>query len=70
MTCFSIGYFFLFAVYAAAIPYLQLFLKALGFRVSSIGILIGIFEIAGIAGPLLSAKLSDSSGRFRLRLGG
>ena len=69
MTCFSIGYFFLFAVYAAAIPYLQLFLKALGFRVSSIGILIGIFEIAGIAGPLLSAKLADSSGRFRLILG-
>jgi PPP family 3-phenylpropionic acid transporter len=67
---FFANYFLLFVSFGILTPYLQLFLKARGFSPSRIGLLLGIFELAGIAGPLLVSRLADSRTAYRALLAG
>jgi PPP family 3-phenylpropionic acid transporter len=60
-----VGYALLFATYAVLTPYLQLYLGARGFAASRIGLLLGSFELAGIAGPILVTLLADRLQRYR-----
>jgi len=59
------SYALLFASYAILSPYLQLYLGARGFGPSRIGLLLGAFELAGIAGPILVTLLADRLQRYR-----
>jgi MFS transporter, PPP family, 3-phenylpropionic acid transporter len=59
------NYFLLFVSFAILSPYLQLFLKARGMSPSRIGVLLGLLELAGIAGPLLLGRLADSRSAYR-----
>jgi PPP family 3-phenylpropionic acid transporter len=65
---FSINYFIFFAAMATVVPYLQQILKMQGFRAYEIGLLLGIFEITGIFGPLLVGLLADKIGKYRFIL--
>ncbi len=65
---FSINYFIFFAAMATVVPYMQQILKMQGFRAYEIGLLLGIFEITGIFGPLLIGWLADKIGKYRLIL--
>ncbi len=57
---FFSNYFLLYVTFAVLTPYLPLYLKARGFTPSRIGVLLGIVEVAGLAGPLLLARGADS----------
>jgi PPP family 3-phenylpropionic acid transporter len=59
------GYTLLFATFAVLTPYLPLYLGARGFPPSRIGLLLGSFELAGIAGPILVTLLADRLQRYR-----
>ncbi len=67
---FFANYFLLFVSFGILTPYLQLFLKARGFSPSRIGLLLGIFELAGILGPILVSRLADSRTAYRALLAG
>ncbi len=56
---FSLVYFVLFTLYGVATPYLQLLVQGLGYGPAAVGFLLGLFEVAGLAGPLLLGGLSD-----------
>lgn len=60
-----LGYALVFATYAVLTPYLPLYLGARGFGPSRIGLLLGCFELAGIAGPILVTLLADRLQRYR-----
>ena len=62
---FFSNYFLLYASFAVLTPYLQLYFKSRGFSASRIGLLLGIVELAGLAGPLLVARLADARGSYR-----
>lgn len=62
------NYFLLFASWAVLSPYLQLYLKARGLAESRIGLLLGLMEIAGVAGPLVIGRLADRRGAYRALL--
>ncbi|MCF7942880.1 MAG: MFS transporter [Spirochaetia bacterium] len=62
---YMISLFFFYAMYAVIVPYFQIFLYGKGLSPSETGLVIGVWEIAGIAGPLLLGALVDRSGRFR-----
>ena len=53
---------------ATVVPYLQQILKLQGFRAYEIGLLLGVFEITGIFGPLLIGWFADRVGKYRLIL--
>jgi PPP family 3-phenylpropionic acid transporter len=44
--------------------------KARGFSSSQIGLFLGIFELAGILGPIMNSRLADSRSTYRLLLAG
>jgi len=56
---FSLVYFVLFTLYGVATPYLQILVQGLGYGPAAVGFLLGLFEVAGLAGPLLLGGLSD-----------
>ncbi|MDA3949653.1 MAG: MFS transporter [Spirochaeta sp.] len=63
-------YFFVFAMYAVIVPHYQLFLAASGYSPKEVGLLIGFFEICGVAGPMFFGRIADKTGRFReLKIG-
>lgn len=62
---FFSSYFLLYASFGILTPYLQLYLKAQGFSPSRIGLLLGIVELAGLAGPLLVSRLADARAAYR-----
>jgi PPP family 3-phenylpropionic acid transporter len=62
------NYFLLFAGYAVLSPYLQIYLKERGFPPSSIGVLLGCFELAGIAGPIILGRIADRRKTYRALL--
>lgn len=62
---FSVSYFALFAIYGVATPYLQILLRNLGYGPAAIGLFLSLFEIVGIVGPLVLARLADGMGRRR-----
>jgi PPP family 3-phenylpropionic acid transporter len=63
-----INYFCLFATYAVLTPYLQLYLKGQGLAPSQIGVLLGVLELAGIAGPILLGHFADRRSTYRVFL--
>ena len=65
---FSINYFIFFAAMATVVPYLQQILKMHNFRAYEIGLLLGIFEITGIFGPLIIGWVADRLGKYRIIL--
>lgn len=62
---FGINYFLLFAVYGVASPYLQVMVRRLGYNALLVGIFLGMFELVGIAGPIVLARMADRTGRHR-----
>lgn len=62
-------YFFAFTIYGVASPYLSVLIRGLGYAPTVVGLLLGIFEVAGIGGPFLLGHLSDRLGRSRPSLG-
>jgi len=62
---FSVSYFALFAIYGVATPYLQILLRNLGYGPAAVGLFLSLFEIVGIVGPLVLARLADGMGRRR-----
>ncbi len=67
-TRFSIHYFTLFAVMAAAGPYFALLLEAQGFTKPEIGLLQGFRSAAAVFGPMLVGYLADRLGKRRILL--
>jgi PPP family 3-phenylpropionic acid transporter len=61
----GIVYFFAFTVYGVASPYLSVLVRDLGYAPSVVGLLLGLFEVAGIVGPFFIGRFSDSLGRYR-----
>lgn len=60
---FGAGYLLFFAIYGIA-PYLQIMLRNLGYSPSAVGLLLGFYELIGIAGPVFLARKADESGKF------
>jgi len=52
-------------MYAVVVPHYQLFLAALGYSPRDVGLMIGFFEMLGVAGPILFGRIADRTGRFR-----
>ena len=65
---FSLAYFMLFAVYGIISPYLQILVRGLGYGPAAVGLLLAFYEIVGILGPLVLARLADRYGSYRLAL--
>ena len=62
------AFFLSSAITAAISPYLAILLRDLGYSTIMVGIFLGIFEGAGIAGPLAFGYLADKSNKYRLLL--
>ncbi len=62
------GFFFLYTIYGIVSPYLQILLRGLGYSPASVGFFLGLFEITGIAGPLVVSRSVDENGRYRTSL--
>jgi PPP family 3-phenylpropionic acid transporter len=62
---FALSYFALFAIYGVSTPYLQILVRNLGYEPAAVGLFLGLFEVVGIAGPLIIARLADSRGAYR-----
>lgn len=63
---FGLNYFLFFSTIAVIAPYLQVILKTKGFSPTGIGLLLGFYELSGIAGPLLAGWIAEKIGRYRL----
>ncbi|MDR1900478.1 MAG: MFS transporter [Treponema sp.] len=61
-------FFFNYLVFAAVTPYLPILVRGLGYSPALVGILLGVFEGAGIAGPFIFGHFTDRTGRYRLGL--
>jgi PPP family 3-phenylpropionic acid transporter len=61
---FTVGFFCIYSV-ASLQPYLPLLLRAKGLSPSLTGILLGIFEAAGIVGPFAFGYFADRWGRYK-----
>jgi PPP family 3-phenylpropionic acid transporter len=59
------SYILTFTVYAAITPYLSILVRDLGYSHFLVGLLLGIFEGAGIAGPFVFGYWADRSGSYR-----
>jgi PPP family 3-phenylpropionic acid transporter len=46
-------------------PYLAILVRGLGYSPSVVGLLLGVFEAAGIAGPFVLGRLVDRWGRYK-----
>ncbi len=57
--------FLLYAIYGIVSPYLQILLRGLGYSPAVVGFLLGLYEIAGIAGPVFISRAVDGNGRYR-----
>lgn len=64
----SIAYFLLFSVYAPVNAYLPVLLKSIGFGTADVGILLGIFESAGVILPLFLSAAVDKNGRYGITM--
>jgi len=62
---FAANSFFLFSIFAVLAPYLSVFLKLKGFSPDQIGLLLGLYDLAAIFGPLLLGPLADARHRYK-----
>ncbi|HTX73404.1 MAG TPA: MFS transporter [Rectinemataceae bacterium] len=56
---FGLVYFVMFTIFGVATPYLQILVRGLGYDPAQVGFLLGLFEVAGVTGPLLLGGLGD-----------
>lgn len=59
------SFFFVYAVYAVINPFLQVMLRNLGYSYETVGVLLSIYEIAGIIGPLYLSRYVDKRGNMK-----
>ncbi|MDR2551701.1 MAG: MFS transporter [Treponema sp.] len=59
------SYIFSFTLYGIITPYLPIMVSNLGYNLFQTGILLGIFEGAGIAGPFVFGCWADRGGSYR-----
>jgi PPP family 3-phenylpropionic acid transporter len=59
------SYALAFTVFAVITPYLSIMVRGLGYSPLWVGLLLGIFEGAAIAGPFVFGYWADKSGNFR-----
>ena len=64
----SIAYFLLFSVYAPVNAYLPVLLKSIGFGTADVGVLLGIFESAGVILPLFLSAAVDKNERYGITM--
>ena len=55
----------MYSIYAIVNPFLQVMLRNKGYSYEIVGVLLSLFEIAGIAGPLLVARHVDKRGNMK-----
>ncbi|AGT44213.1 MFS transporter [Treponema pedis] len=60
----GVNYFLLFAVYGIVNTYLPVLLKSIGYGTGEVGILLGIFETAGVILPLFLSTAVDKNGKY------
>ena len=65
---FAIAYASFYAVYAVIVPYLPILLREMAYGPSMVGILLGVFEAAGIAGPFIFGYWADKRGEYKTGL--
>jgi PPP family 3-phenylpropionic acid transporter len=61
----AVPFFFFYIVFAVISPYLAILFRGLGYSPFMIGILLGVFEGAGIAGPFIFGHFADKIGRYK-----
>ena len=61
----ALSFFAVFSVYGVTSPYLPVLVRGLGYGAALVGILLGLFELAGIAGPFLFGRIADRLGRYK-----
>jgi PPP family 3-phenylpropionic acid transporter len=61
----ALPFFLTYIVYAVITPYLPLLLRGLGYSPSLVGLLLGLYEGAGIAGPFIFGHFADKMGRYK-----
>ncbi len=59
------SFFFMYSIYAIVNPFLQVMLRNMGYSYEVVGVLLSLFEIAGIVGPLLVARQVDKRGNMK-----
>ncbi len=59
------SFFFMYSIYAIVNPFLQVMLRNKAYSYEVVGVLLSLFEIAGIAGPLLVARYVDKRGNMK-----
>ncbi len=65
MVSLYISFFFVYAIYAVINPFLQVMLRNLGYSYDMVGLLLSLYEVAGIVGPLVLAHRIDKRGDMR-----
>jgi PPP family 3-phenylpropionic acid transporter len=60
-----LSFFFVYSIIAIVGPFLQVLLRNSGYSYEQVGVLLGIFEIAGIIGPLVVGRIVDKTGRLK-----
>lgn len=59
------SFFFVYSIYAIVNPFLQVMLRNMGYSYEMVGVLLSLYEIAGIVGPLLIARQVDTRGTMK-----
>jgi len=62
---FSFSYLFYNASLGVMTPFLPLFLRGKGYSAVIIGLLLGVFQLAGVFGPVALGTLGQKTGRYR-----
>lgn len=65
MLILSVSFFFMYTVYAVVNPFLQVMLRNIGYSYDAVGVLLSLFEVSGIIGPLVIAKYTDKHGNMK-----
>ncbi|MDR1390734.1 MAG: MFS transporter [Treponema sp.] len=59
------AYIFSFMIYGAVTPYLPLLVRDLGYSPFFVGVMLAVFEAAGMAGPFVLGYFADKWGTYR-----
>lgn len=60
-----VPFFCIYIQYATISPYLPIVVRGLGYSPATVGMLLGVFEGAGIAGPFIFGYFADTWGRYK-----
>jgi PPP family 3-phenylpropionic acid transporter len=58
-------FFFFYLVFAVISPFISILFRDLGYSPAMIGVLLGLFEGAGIVGPFIFGHFADKIGRYK-----